>query len=63
MDQTSEERAKFSSKTLRNEHGSYPVWLSNRRIQQQKAKAKGNKRHAEGKVVKSNKKKNKNKLL
>lgn len=32
--------ASFSSKTLRNEHGTYPVWMSKRKIQKKKSTKK-----------------------
>lgn len=46
-------KPKFSAKTLKDEHGNYPAWMSKRRIQKMKKKG-GN-----GKSGKVNKKKNK----
>lgn len=47
---------KHSAKTLKNDSGSYPVWLSNRKIQKLKTKNKV-KKNPEGKVNKRHKKK------
>ncbi len=44
---------KHNAKSLKNQYGSYPVWMSNRKIQ--KAKTKGKKQ--ENKVNKRRKKK------
>merc|ERR1712241_1379522 len=43
-----------SAKTLKNEHGNYPVWVSKRKIANIKKTGKKNKstKHVEGKVVK-----------
>ena len=43
-----------SAKTLKNEHGNYPVWVSKRKIANIKKTGKKNKstKHVEGKIVK-----------
>ena len=41
-----------SGKTLKNEHGNYPVWVSKRKIAQIKHKKNKTTKHVEGKVVK-----------
>ncbi len=35
-----EEKRKINQKTLRDEHGQYPVWMNQRRMRKQKAKVK-----------------------
>ena len=50
---TSGHRPKHRAKSMRNEHGNYPVWMSQRKIQKQKEK----KKKTEGKVNKRRKKK------
>ena len=40
---SSKEVAKHSSKSLKSQHGNYPKWMSNRKIQQAKTKGKGKK--------------------
>ena len=49
---------KRSSKTLLNEHGNYPVWMSRRKISKIKSKA-GNKtsKYTDGKITKKKNKK------
>merc|ERR1711976_172979 len=46
-------KPKYSSKTLKDEHGNYPAWMSMRRIQKAKKKAA---KKGSGKVTKRNKK-------
>ena len=54
-------KSKFSAKTLKDEHGNYPVWMSMRRIKNQKRKNKsgpkqqGKARSSLGKVSKKKK--------
>ncbi len=50
---TSDPKARHSASSKKNEFGSYPVWMSNRKIQA----AKGKKKKAENKVNKRHKKK------
>ena len=50
---TSASRPKHHARSLKNEHGNYPVWMSQRKIKQQKDK----KKKAEGKVNKKKKRK------
>jgi hypothetical protein len=35
---TTTEKSVFSSKSLKNQHGSYPTWMSKRKIQQMKSR-------------------------
>merc|ERR1711931_247475 len=41
-----------NGKTLKNEHGNYPVWVSKRKIAQIKTKKNKTTKHVEGKVLK-----------
>ena len=50
---TTDPKARHSSNSKKNQFGSYPVWMSNRKIQA----AKGKKKKAESKVNKRHKKK------
>ena len=50
---TAKPKQEISSTSLRTKDGSYPVWVSNRKIQ----KLKGKKKKLEGKVTKQKKKK------
>lgn len=42
----------LSGKTLKNEHGNYPVWMGKRQIAKIKSKKNKTTKHVEGKVVK-----------
>ncbi len=57
MDTSSTRSSAHRSKSLQNADGNYPVWMSQRKIQQQKEKKKRKKSGAEGKVNKRGKKK------
>ena len=48
-------KPKFSSKSLKDEHGNYPKWMSSRRIQ--KMKKKNKKSAPTGKISKKSKRK------
>ncbi len=52
---SSKSTSKHASRSLKNEHGNFPVWMSQRKIKQQKQKTKV--KSAEGKVNKRKKKK------
>merc|ERR1711973_116640 len=45
-------KSAVSGKTLKNEHGNYPVWVSKRKIAQIKHKKNKTTKHVEGKVLK-----------
>ena len=49
-------KPKYSTKSLKDEHGNYPVWMSMRRIQKQQKKNKTAANKKRGKVTKKNKK-------
>lgn len=58
----SDEKHRHSAKTLRNQHGSYPVWVSKRKIQQKKGKKKAKvKTIDEGKITKRQQRKQRKK--
>ncbi|KAJ9576308.1 hypothetical protein L9F63_006808 [Diploptera punctata] len=71
--ETDEKKQKYSKKTLRNEHGNYPIWLSARevkkkaianRIKKQKSKRKNiRNRKLKKKTVKSDKKEDKQMIV
>merc|ERR1712001_345616 len=50
-------KPKFSTKSLKDEHGNYPKWMSSRRIQKMKKKNKKKKRPPPEKKKKKKKKK------
>merc|ERR1712066_42391 len=52
---SSKEVPKHSSKSLKSQHGNYPKWMSNRKIQKAKTKSKGKK--MENKINKRKKRK------
>ena len=43
-----EKLKKFSTRTKRDEHGTYPAWMSKRKIQQIKSKPKNKTRNIDG---------------
>jgi len=46
-------KSTVSAKTLKDEHGTYPVWVSKRKITKMKSKGKNKTtKHVEGKIVK-----------
>ena len=56
-------KAKYSLKTMKDEAGNYPKWMSNRRVEKMKKKnAKAKKQTSNGKVSKATKKGRKHKF-
>ena len=56
-------KAKYSLKTMKDESGNYPKWMSNRRVEKMKKKnAKAKKQTSNGKVSKATKKGRKHKF-
>ena len=56
-------KAKYSLKTMKDESGNYPKWMSNRRVEKMKKKnAKAKKQTSNGKVTKATKKGRKHKF-
>jgi len=45
-------KPKYNSKTMKDEHGNYPVWMGKRQIAKIKSKKNKTTKHVEGKVVK-----------